>query len=120
MSCKAIQQSDEMYCARCDLRWDTNDSDPPKCKPAIDLRAHVIMFPILNDPVIKAIPLAALLPHGKQADKNHGQTFVQLAERGGLCIEEAYFVLKDLPFKQANYQKSKVRIALMRLIENAG
>lgn len=29
--CKAIQQSDEMFCAQCNLRWDVNDSDAPAC-----------------------------------------------------------------------------------------
>lgn len=32
--CQAVQQSDEMYCAMCGLRWDVNDSDPPKCRVA--------------------------------------------------------------------------------------
>ena len=31
-SCRAIQQSDEMHCAMCGLRWDVNDSDPPNCR----------------------------------------------------------------------------------------
>lgn len=31
MTCKAIQYSDEMYCADCGLRWDVNDPDPPAC-----------------------------------------------------------------------------------------
>jgi hypothetical protein len=31
MTCKAIQQSDEMFCATCGLRWDVNDSEPPAC-----------------------------------------------------------------------------------------
>ncbi len=30
--CRATQQSDEMYCAPCNLRWDVNDSDPPPCR----------------------------------------------------------------------------------------
>lgn len=32
--CRAVQQSDEMHCAMCGLRWDVNDSDPPKCRAA--------------------------------------------------------------------------------------
>lgn len=32
MACKAIQYSDEMHCAPCGLRWDTNDPDPPPCR----------------------------------------------------------------------------------------
>lgn len=29
--CQAVQQSDEMFCAGCDLRWSVNDPNPPKC-----------------------------------------------------------------------------------------
>lgn len=32
-TCKARQQSDEMYCAPCGLRWDVNDPHPPLCQP---------------------------------------------------------------------------------------
>lgn len=31
MTCKATQQSDEMFCAHCNIRWDMNDPDPPPC-----------------------------------------------------------------------------------------
>lgn len=31
--CRAVQQSDEMFCAPCGLRWDVNDRDPPPCRP---------------------------------------------------------------------------------------
>ncbi len=30
--CRALQQNDEMFCAECNLRWDVNDIDPPRCK----------------------------------------------------------------------------------------
>lgn len=30
--CNAIQCSDQMVCAACDLGWDMNDPDPPACK----------------------------------------------------------------------------------------
>lgn len=33
--CRAVQQSDEMFCAPCGLRWDVNDGDAPRCKPEI-------------------------------------------------------------------------------------
>lgn len=29
-TCEAIQCSDEMFCARCQLRWDVNDETPCK------------------------------------------------------------------------------------------
>ncbi|RTL04966.1 hypothetical protein EKK58_09165 [Candidatus Dependentiae bacterium] len=31
----AVQQSDEMFCSDCGLRWDVNDPDPPECTAAI-------------------------------------------------------------------------------------
>lgn len=31
MTCKAIRQSDEMFCAACGLRWDMDDMFPPVC-----------------------------------------------------------------------------------------
>lgn len=30
-NCLALQQSDEMFCAKCNLRWDVNDRLPPAC-----------------------------------------------------------------------------------------
>lgn len=29
--CQAARQSDEMVCAKCRLRWDVNDPEPPLC-----------------------------------------------------------------------------------------
>lgn len=75
------------------------------------------MFPIMGDPIIKAIPWASIEPHAKQADRNHGQTLKRLAERGGLGIEEAYHILRDEPWPHgATHNKPAVRAALMRLI----
>lgn len=56
------------------------------------------MFPILNDPIIRAIPWDAIAPHEKQAQANHYQTLKRLAERGGLCVAEAVVVMLDKPF----------------------
>lgn len=30
--CQAIQHSDQMHCSVCNLTWDMNDSDPPRCR----------------------------------------------------------------------------------------
>lgn len=30
--CQARQYSDQMVCAKCDLAWDVNDPEPPKCR----------------------------------------------------------------------------------------
>lgn len=35
--CKAIQYSDQMRCNTCNLTWDVNDPDPPKCKSREEL-----------------------------------------------------------------------------------
>ncbi len=37
VSCIAQQVSDQMRCERCNLLWDINDIDPPKCKTGHDL-----------------------------------------------------------------------------------
>lgn len=37
MRCKAVQHSDEMYCAACGLRWDVNDPCPPDCRNATNV-----------------------------------------------------------------------------------
>lgn len=39
MRCQARQYSDEMYCPRCRLRWDTNDRDQPDCKTDAEIEA---------------------------------------------------------------------------------
>lgn len=31
MTCKAIQYSDQMVCKPCQLAWDVNDPEPPRC-----------------------------------------------------------------------------------------
>ena len=37
MTCKARQYSDQKVCKRCDLVWDMNDIDPPKCLTSKEL-----------------------------------------------------------------------------------
>lgn len=39
ISCKAVQYSDQKYCDRCGLCWDTNDPDPPKCRTSEEMKA---------------------------------------------------------------------------------
>ncbi|MVA47754.1 hypothetical protein GOZ83_22090 [Agrobacterium vitis] len=81
------------------------------------------MFPILNDPIIKSIPWALIRPHEKQAQTNHSQTLRRLAERGGLAICEAYYILSDRPYpmhgpKRTPEVKAAYRSALMRIALN--
>lgn len=78
-----------------------------------------LMFPILNDPIIKAIPWAAILGHEAQAMKNHSQTLKGLASRGGLDVIEAYSIISDKPFPWRDFTptlRAAYRSALMRLL----
>ncbi|MBB3453947.1 hypothetical protein FHT86_002203 [Rhizobium sp. BK313] len=79
------------------------------------------MFPILNDPCIKAIPWSAIAPHETQALNNHSQTLRGLAGRGGLDIYEAYYIMKDQPWPtlwagRSRDRDAAYRVSLMRLV----
>lgn len=74
------------------------------------------MFPILNDPVIKAIPWAAIAPHEAQAQRNHSQTLRGLAGRGGLSVDEAVAVMMDQPWR--HFGKAWCRAKLMCLLHD--
>lgn len=78
------------------------------------------MFPILHDPIIRAIPWAAIAPHERQAQSNHYQSLKRLAERGGLSVVEAVVVLLDKPFpsKLIPAQIPEYRHILMRIIRD--
>lgn len=52
-------------------------------------------FPIRLDDRISTIPWALLEPHEPQAYRNHSQSIVRLAARGGLTPEEAVAILED-------------------------
>lgn len=78
------------------------------------------MFPILNDPIIKCIPWAAIAPHEAQAQRNHSQTLRRLSGRGGLSIHEAYHIMKDQEwppgFRRSKVNDAAYRRALMMLL----
>lgn len=80
------------------------------------------MFPILNDPIIKCIPWAAIAAHEPQAQRNHSQTLRGLAGRGGLSIHEAYHIMKDQQwprgFKRSQSNDAAYRVALMRVLHD--
>jgi hypothetical protein len=72
------------------------------------------MFPILNDPIIKAIPWAAIAPHEAQAQRNHSQSLNRLAQRSGLSVDEAVAVMLDQPWRRLG--KTWCRAKLMCLL----
>jgi hypothetical protein len=59
------------------------------------------------------VPWELINPHERQAQSNHDQTLRRLAERGGLCPEELYYVLRDEPY---NYRKTVLRDLAVRYI----
>ncbi|NSX90102.1 hypothetical protein [Agrobacterium tumefaciens] len=73
------------------------------------------MFPVLNDEIIKNVPWAAVAPHEAQAQTNHMQSLKRLAERGGLGIEELFYVLTDREFPTLISKASTKRDAAYRL-----
>lgn len=73
------------------------------------------MFPILNDPVIKAIPWAAIAPHEAQAQRNHSQSLNGLAHRSGLSVCEAIAVMTDTPWKQLNMTWARAKLLCLVL-----
>jgi len=76
------------------------------------------MFPVLNDPIIKALPWHVLQPHEAQALHNHGQSLNRLAQRGGLSIEESYYILRDEAWPRDSERQGAhaVRISLMQMV----
>jgi len=55
-------------------------------------------MPVMSSKYLRSMPMAMLLPHEKQAIRNHGQTLDRLAERGGMCPSEILSVMDGLPW----------------------
>lgn len=75
-----------------------------------------LMFPIRLDPVIKAIPWAAISPHEKQALLFHNKTLHALAREGGLTVIDAVKVMRGLDWSDTQFteaDRSAYRVALM-------
>lgn len=75
-----------------------------------------LMFPILNDPIIRAIPWAVIAPHQTQAQVNHRQTLEVLARRGGLDVVDAVRVIRRMDWGAQRFSdgdRSAFRVALM-------
>ena len=58
---------------------------------------NIKFFPMLDNKYIM-VPYELVMKHQKQAFENHMQNVDRLAERGGLSMEELYYVLSDKPF----------------------
>lgn len=87
---------------------------------------NIKMFPILMDYRISdriadmrsasspylavCIPWDMLQPHEKQAQANHHQTLIRLAERGGLGADEALAVLEDRRYRPMNFVEANEQL----------
>ncbi len=73
-----------------------------------------------NDPTLPApivsIPLAMIVPHERQARRNHNQTLDRLAPRGGLSALEAVFVLADADWRPTGLTEAEASTVLKRLV----
>jgi hypothetical protein len=58
-------------------------------------------YPLEWPKCARAVPLEAVSPHERQADRNHGQTLQRLAERGGLSPTELVAVMHGVGFYDA-------------------
>ncbi len=67
---------------------------------------------------VGSIPWDVIAPHEKQADRNHSQSLVQLADRCGLSWCEALAVLEDRRWHEMDWREAKA--AVLRIIAQAG
>ncbi len=65
----------------------------------------------------ESIPWSVIEPHAKQAMRNHDQTLGQLAERGGLSVNEMVCVLEDRRWSRADEAASVKAKMVPRLLE---
>ena len=75
-------------------------------------------FPVLNSGG-KTIPWDAVEPHREQAERNHNQPLEQIAERGGLCWKEMYYVLTDTDFPLVKHDQVDYRRLVLDLVVRA-
>jgi len=62
-------------------------------------------YPIQDGP---SVPWAVMEPHESTAQKNHGQSLAELAERGGLGAAEAWLIVQGMdsgPFSGEQYER---------------
>ncbi|MCV0395417.1 MAG: hypothetical protein K5872_21975 [Rhizobiaceae bacterium] len=61
--------------------------------------------------IVISVPWGLLAPHERQAVRNHGQSLVTLAGRGGLSACEALAVLEDREWRQMDFGTAHYRLA---------
>ena len=71
---------------------------------------------IMHGVQIKEIPMAMLLPHEKQAIRNHGQSLHRLNERGGIDAAEALAILCDAGWSELKVPLAQCEVDLIILV----
>jgi hypothetical protein len=72
---------------------------------------------IMHGVQIKEMPMAMLLPHEKQAIRNHGQSLHRLNERGGIDAAEALAILQDQGWQQLKVPLAQCEQDLIVLVD---
>lgn len=67
-------------------------------------------YPVLGTRPTEYIPYGVLIPHEKQAWKNHAQSLDRLKERGGLAWSEMLAILEDRRYKDIEEPLAKKRV----------
>lgn len=73
-------------------------------------------FPIMESPVLTSVPWAFIAPHERQAQANHDQSLQRLAERGGLCLQEALAVVQDTTWTDTVYLTDRAAASQLRAL----
>ena len=86
-----------------------------------DLLEKQNLYPVLGTNPQEYVPYDMLVPHEAQALKNHTQTLLRLAERGGLGWGEILAILMGKPWSfAARIRKEKAKEIVLSLVEKRG
>lgn len=69
-------------------------------------------FPVMHARWLQAVPWAFVAPHARQAQANHSQTLVRLAQRQGLDPTELLAVVEDRPWHNITLYAAEYALVL--------
>lgn len=73
-------------------------------------------YPILGSRPQQYIPRELLMIHEGQAQKNHGQSLTQLAQRGGLSWAEALAIIEGKNWRDAIKSENEAELIVKKLV----
>jgi hypothetical protein len=107
---------DEWDCLDEDIRQEIRETLTGIVREAIVAEREARMFPIQRGP---AIPWAAIAPHERQAQINHGQSLERLAQRGGLSPAEAVWVMEGRRWGSDELTPGQYTARMLELVRQA-